>query len=105
MSHETKDAQVSTCASRAAHQNPLKVSTNFEANVAGSQVARIAEAFRRGEALTALSALHKYQTLRLAAVVHSLRRRGMGIAACLVPIPKGNGRVSYVARYWLSEQQ
>lgn len=62
---------------------------------------KIRDALIRGEELTHLTALQRYGTGRLAAIVHTLRREGMEIESAIVPVTTSDGRVAHVARYWM----
>jgi hypothetical protein len=66
-----------------------------------TQQATIGAALKAGEEITALTAFRRFGCLRLASVVHSLRRLGWRIATERVSIPRSDGRVSIIARYRL----
>lgn len=94
-----QNAGVAAPASCVPNQTPLKVLAHSPVADAGSQVARVAEALRRGESLTPLDALNRFGCFRLAAIIHILRRAGMPIASASVGVVKPNGRIAHVARY------
>ena len=63
-----------------------------------TQEQMVLEALQRGDQLTPLEAQQQYGIMRLAAIIHRLRRR-YAIEAPLVEVPNRRGQVCHVARY------
>lgn len=65
----------------------------------GSHPSRILAALLVGESLTAADAWRHYSCMRLASVIHALRRDGWQIEANTISVRTAAGRVAHVARY------
>jgi hypothetical protein len=65
----------------------------------GSHPSRILAALLAGESLTAADAWRHYSCMRLASVIHALRRDGWQIEANTISVRTAAGRVAHVARY------
>lgn len=65
-----------------------------------TDIALIQAALERGERLTALRALKRYDVWSLAVAIHSLKKRGMPIKQRLIKLP--NGKI--VALYWIEDE-
>ena len=63
--------------------------------------ARILQALLRGERLTAADAWRDFGCMRLASVIHALRRDGWQIEAQTISVITAAGRVAHVASYSL----
>lgn len=63
--------------------------------------AKILQALLRGESLTAADAWRRYSCMRLASVIHALRRDGWQIEAQTISVITAAGRVARVASYSL----
>jgi hypothetical protein len=66
-----------------------------------TQKASIAAALSAGQRLTSLDAWRHFGCMRLAAVIHALRRNGWQIEADTVGIRTAVGKTAYVASYRL----
>lgn len=62
-----------------------------------SQSEAILAHLQSGKHLTAIEALERFKTMRLAARVDDLRRRGHDITSTMVTLPNGKR----VAKYWM----
>ena len=75
------------------------IQTDLEFSVAKkTQEQMVLEALQRGEQLTPLEAQHQYGIMRLAAIIHRLRKLH-SIEAPLVEVNNRRGQTCHVARY------
>lgn len=65
-----------------------------------TDIALIQAALERGERLTSLRALKRYDVWSLAVAIHSLKKRGLSIKQRLIKL--SNGKI--VALYWIENE-
>jgi hypothetical protein len=87
----------------ARHPEGMTSATTSASYHPDTAIGQIEAAFRRGESLTGMDALHRFGSSRLAAVVHTLKRDGLPIQVETVEVTTATGKVAHVARYKLME--
>ena len=68
-------------------------------------ISLVRAALQRGEKLTALEALRRFDLWSLATVIHSLRQQGMAINSELIEVTTKDGGTARVALYSLADAQ
>lgn len=87
-----------TTRKKAIHPTPAAKATQHRPD---THPARILQALFAGERLTAADAWRRYSCMRLASVIHALRRDGWQIEADTIGVRTAAGKMAYVASYRL----